>query len=188
MNKECCGRTSPVSAVAESLREHGQNPKLFTGILQKAIGYLRGFVEFLRETKYCDRDPEGNSLIDHDVWIDITPEPFPAKPKGKRPSSEKLDLLTMQYGYKNALEITKAMKTARPELKKVQMAQKAWDSPETKQEKLYLTILANVQNVEKREVQKETGQRQSIHERLEEKKQIVEQRPKKRRSRDVGER
>ena len=46
--------------VAESLREHGQDPKLFTGILQKAIGYLRGFVEFLRETKYCDRDPEGS--------------------------------------------------------------------------------------------------------------------------------
>ena len=49
--------------VAESLREHGQNPKLFTGILQKAVGYLRGFVEFLRETKYCDRDLEGNPLI-----------------------------------------------------------------------------------------------------------------------------
>lgn len=26
--------------VAESLREHGQDPRLFTGILQKAIGYL----------------------------------------------------------------------------------------------------------------------------------------------------
>ena len=46
--------------VAESLREHGQDPRLFTGILQKAIGYLRGFVEFLRETKYCDRDLKGN--------------------------------------------------------------------------------------------------------------------------------
>ena len=60
--------------VAESLREHGQDPRLFTGILQKAIGYLRGFVEFLRETKYCDRDLKGNPLIDHDVRIDITPE------------------------------------------------------------------------------------------------------------------
>ncbi|MDY3920192.1 MAG: MobA/MobL family protein, partial [Candidatus Limivivens sp.] len=38
--------------VAESLREHGHDPKLFTGILQKAIGYLREFVEFLREMKY----------------------------------------------------------------------------------------------------------------------------------------
>lgn len=49
--------------VAESLREHGQDPRLFTGILQKAIGYLRGFVEFLRETKYCDRDLKGKRNI-----------------------------------------------------------------------------------------------------------------------------
>ena len=183
--------------VAESLREHGQNPKLFTGILQKAVGYLRGFVEFLRETKYCDRDPVGNPLIVHDMRIDITPEPLPAKPKGERSSSEKqeaeimrlqqilnkmkkqeqkiyaiekaivklekdlrgvekkwfhrkeqkelegkidakkvqlenakatLDLIPAQYGYQNALEVTKAMKTARAELKKVQIAQTAWDA------------------------------------------------------------
>ena len=82
--------------VAESLREHGQNPKLFTGILQKAVGYLRGFVEFLRETKYCDRDPDGNPLIDHDMRIDITPEPLPAKPKGERPSSEKQEAEVMR--------------------------------------------------------------------------------------------
>ena len=82
--------------MAESLREHGQDPKLFTGILQKAIGYLRGFVEFLREMKYCDRDPEGNPLIDHDMRIDITPEPLPAKPKGKRPSSEKQEAEVMR--------------------------------------------------------------------------------------------
>lgn len=225
--------------VAESLREHGQNPKLFTGILQKAVGYLRGFVEFLRETKYCDRDPDGNPLIDHDMRIDITPEPLPAKPKGERPSSEKqeaevmrlqqiinkmkkqeqkiyaiekaivklekdlkevkkkwfhrkeqkelegkidtkkvqlenakatLDLIPAQHGYQNALEVTKAMKTAKTELKKVQMEQKTCDTPESKQEKLYLTIPANVQNVEKWEMQKSTGQKKSIHERLEEKK------------------
>ena len=241
--------------VAESLREHGQDPKLFTGILQKAIGYLRGFVEFLRETKYCDRDPEGDLLINHDVRVDITPEPLPAKPKGKRSSSEKqeaevmrlqqalnkmkkqeqkvyaiekaimklekelvevkkkwfhrkeqkelegkiaakktqlekakdtLDLLPMQYGYQNALGVAKAMKAAKTELKKVQQAQKEWDTSETKQEKLYLTIPANVRNVEKQEVQGSTGQRRSIHERLEEKKQIVEQRPKKKKSRNVG--
>ena len=34
------------------------------------------------------RDQEGNPLLDHDMKIDITPEPLPAKPKG-RPSSEK---------------------------------------------------------------------------------------------------
>lgn len=241
--------------VAESLREHGQNPKLFTGILQKAVGYLRGFVEFLRETKYCDRDPDGNPLIGHDMRIDITPEPLPAKPKGERPSSEKqeaevmrlqqiinkmkkqeqkiyaiekaivklekdlkevkkkwfhkkeqkelegkiyakkaqlekakdtLDLIPAQHGYQNALEVTKAMKLAKAELKKVQQVQKVWDAPEPESEKMYLRIPANVQNVEKRERQKSTEQKKSIHERLEEKKQVVEKQPKKRRSRDVG--
>ena len=241
--------------VAESLREHGQDPKLFTGILQKAVGYLRGFVEFLRETKYCDRDPDGNPLIDHDTRIDITPEPLPATPKGERPSSEKqeaevmrlqqilnkmkkqeqkiyaiekaivklekelkevkkkwchrkeqkelegkietkkvqlekakatLDLIPAQHGYQNALEVTKEMKFAKAELKKVQMAQKAWDAPESELEKMYLRIPANVQGAEKQEKQKSTGQKRSIHERLEEKKQIVEQRPKKKKSRDMG--
>ena len=233
--------------VAESLRQHGQDPKLFTGILQKAVGYLRGFVEFLREMKYCDRDPEGNPLIAHDMRIDITPEPLPAKPKGKRPSSEKqeaevmrlqqilnkmkkqeqkiyaiekaivklekdlkevkkkwfhrkeqkelegkieaknvqlekakatLDLIPAQHGYQNALEVTKAMKFAKAELKKVQMAQNAWDAPELEPEKMYLRIPANVQNMEKQEMRK-----RSIHERLEEKK-IVEQQPKKKKQRN----
>ena len=241
--------------VAKSLREHGQDPKLFTGILQKAVGYLRGFVEFLRETKYCDRDPDGNPLIDHDVRIDITPEPLPAKPKGERPSSEKqeaevmrlqqilnkmkkqeqkiyaiekaivklekdlkevkkkwfhrkeqkelegkidakkvqlenakamLDLIPAQHGYQNALEVTKAMKLAKVELKKVQQAQKVWDAPEPESEKMYLRIPANISNVEKQEMQRSTGQKRSIHERLEENKQILEQKPKKERQRDKG--
>ena len=234
--------------VAESLREHGQDPKLFTGILQKAVGYLRGFVEFLREMKYFDRDSEGNPLIDHDMRIDITPEPLPARTKGERPSSEKqeaevmrlqqilnkmkkqeqkiyaiekaivkfekdlkevkkkwfhrkdqkelegkieskkvqlekakatLDLIPAQHGYQNALEVTKAMKLAKAELKKVQQAQKVWDAPEPESEKMYLRIPANVQNVEKRERQKSIGQKRSIHERLKEKKQIVEQQTKR---------
>ena len=97
-----------------------------------------------------------------------------------------LDLIPAQRGYQNALEVTKAMKVAKAELKKIQQAQKEWDDSETKQEKLYLTIPANVRNVEKREVQERIGQKRSIHDRLEEKKQIVEQRPKKRSSRDVG--
>ena len=243
--------------VVESLREHGQDPKLFTGILQKAIGYLRGFVEFLRETKYCDRDPEGNWLIDHDMRIDITPEPLPAKPKGERPSSIKqeaevmrlqqilnkmkkqeqkiyaiekaivklekdlkevkkkwfhrkeqkelegkietkkvqlekakatLDLISTQHGYQNALEVTRAMNLAKSELKKVQLAQKVWDAPEPEPEKMYLRIPANVQSAEEREMQKSTGQKKSIHERLEEKKQIAEQQLRKRGQRDIGDR
>lgn len=239
--------------VAESLREHGQDPKLFTGILQKAVGYLRGFVEFLRETKYCDRDLEGNPLIDHDMRIDITPEPLPAKLKGERPSSEKqeaevmrlqqilnkmkkqerkiyaiekaivkleknlkevkkkwfhkkeqkelegkidakkvqlenakatLDLIQAQHEYQNALEVTKAMKLAKAELKKVQLAQKAWDAPEPQSEKMYLRIPANIPNVEKQEMQENAGQKRSIHERLEEKKQIAEQQMKKKKQRN----
>lgn len=97
-----------------------------------------------------------------------------------------LDLIPAQHGYQNALEVTKAMKVAKAELKKAQQAQKEWDASEEKQEKLYLTIPANVQNMEKREMLKSTGQKKSIHERLEEKKQVVEKQPKKRRSRDVG--
>ena len=196
---------------------------------------------------------EGTPLLDHDVRIDITPEPLPAKPKGERPSSEKqeaevmrlqqilnkmrkqeqkiyaiekaivkfekdlkevkkkwfhrkdqkelegkieskkvqlekakatLDLIPAQHGYQNALEVTKAMKLAKVELKKVQQAQKVWDAPEPESEKMYLRIPANVQNVEKREMQKSTGQKKSIHERLEEKKQIVEQQPKKKKQRN----
>ena len=95
-----------------------------------------------------------------------------------------LDLLPAQHGYQNALEVTKAMKVAKAELKKIQQAQKVWDASEEKQEKLYLTIPANVRNVEKREVQERIGQRKSIHERLEEKKQVVNQQTKKKKQRN----
>lgn len=188
-------------------------------------------------------EPAEGYLLAHDVRIDITPEPLPAKPKGERPSSEKqevevmqlqqilnkmkkqeqkiyaiekaivklekdlkqvkkkwfhrkeqkelegkieskkvqlekakatLDLIPAQHGYQNALEVTKAMKVAKAELKKAQQAQKEWDASEEKQEKLYLTISANVQNAEKRVMQNSTGQKRSIHERLEEKKRRVQ--------------
>ena len=99
-----------------------------------------------------------------------------------------LDLIPAQNGYQNALEVTKAMKIAKAELKKVQLAQKAWDAPEPQPEKMYLRIPANVQNMEKQEMQKSIGQRRSIHERLEEKKHMVEQQPSKRGQRDIGDR
>lgn len=95
-----------------------------------------------------------------------------------------LDLIPAQHGYQNTLEVTNAMKTAKAELKKVQLAQKAWDAPEPEPEKMYLRIPANVQNVEKRVMQNSTGQKRSIHERLEEKKQIAEQQPKKKKQRN----
>ena len=68
-----------------------------------------------------------------------------------------LDLIPAQHGYQNALEVTKAMKVAKAELKKIQQAQKEWDDSETKQEKLYLTIPANVRNVENGKCRKESG-------------------------------
>ena len=96
-----------------------------------------------------------------------------------------LDLIPAQHGYQNALEVTKAMKLAKEELKKVQQAQKAWDEPEPEPEKMYMRIPANNPNVEKQEMQKSTGQKKSIYERLEEKKQIAEQQPSKRKQRDM---
>lgn len=179
--------------VADSVRKNGKNPKLITRILQEAIGYLRGFVEYMRETQYCEKDPDGNPLLDHDMKIDVTPEPLPGKCRGERPSSEMqeaevlrlqqilnkmkkqeqkiyaiekavmklekeledvkrkwfhrkeqkelegkietkkvqlekakatLDLLPAQHGYKNALEVTKAMKTAKEELQEVRKSRK----------------------------------------------------------------
>ena len=99
-------------------------------------------------------------------------------------AKDTLDLIPAQHGYQNALEVTKAMKLAKAELKKAQQAQKVWDAPEPESEKMYLRIPANVQNVEKRESQKSTEQKKSIHERLEEKKQIVEQQTKKKKQRN----
>ena len=93
-------------------------------------------------------------------------------------------MLPAQYGYQNALEVTKAMKLAKAGLMKAQQAQKEWDAQELKQEKLYLTIPANVSNMRVRDVQKSTGQKRSIHERLEEKKQIAEQQLKKKKQRN----
>ena len=94
-------------------------------------------------------------------------------------AKDTLDLIPAQHGHQNALEVTKAMKLAKAELKKAQQAQKEWDAQELKQEKLYLTIPANVSNMRTPDVQKSTRQKRSIHERLEEKKQIVEQQTKR---------
>ena len=84
--------------VADSIQKNGKNPKLFTRILQEAIGYLRGFVEYVRETQYCEKDPDGNPLLDHDMKIDVTPESLPGKCRGERPSSEmqEVEVLRLQ--------------------------------------------------------------------------------------------
>ena len=73
--------------VEKSILEHGQAPKLFTEIVQKAIGWLRGLIEYMRETEHCEIDKNGNMVLDHNLTIDLTPEPVPEHVKGKRPSS-----------------------------------------------------------------------------------------------------
>ena len=98
------------------------------------------------------------------------------------------DIKRRKESIQSTSQITKAMKLVKAELKKVQLAKKVWDAPEPEPEKMYLRIPANVQNMEKQEMQKSIGQRRSIHERLEEKKHMVEQQPSKRGQRDIGDR
>ena len=71
------------------------------------------------------------------------------------------------------------MNFAKVNFNKVNQAKKECTAHELKQEKLYLTIPANVSNMRTPDVQKSTRQKRSIHERLEEKKQIVEQQTKR---------
>ena len=75
--------------VAESIKMQGENPQAFTGILQKAIGMLRGFAEYLRAMELVAIDESGRSLIGREIKIDVTPEDLPEKQKISRPSSIK---------------------------------------------------------------------------------------------------
>ena len=85
--------------------------------------------------------------------------------------------------------MTKAMKTAKAELQEVRKKQKEWDQEEAEStERLYLTIPANVQRVERQEEIKSSGQKQSLHEQLEEKKQMVERQTQKKKQRNGMER
>ena len=92
-----------------------------------------------------------------------------------------LDLIPAQHGYQNALEVTKAMKLAKAELKKVQMEQKAWDAPEPELEKMYLRIPANVQQYGKTGICRKAypAEGKVFMNGSEENKQLVEQQPKK---------
>ena len=67
--------------VAESIKMQGENPQAFTGILQKAIGMLRGFAEYLRAMELVAIDESGRSLIGREIKIDVTPEDLPEKQK-----------------------------------------------------------------------------------------------------------
>ena len=82
--------------VAESIKMQGENPQAFTGILQKAIGMLRGFAEYLRAMELVAIDESGRSLIGREIKIDVTPEDLPEKQKISRPSSIKQETEVMR--------------------------------------------------------------------------------------------
>lgn len=81
--------------VAESVKEHGYQPSLFTQLLQKAIGKLRGFIEFVIFYEYVEKDENGNPIIHEDAMLDITPAALLPREKGPYPSSE-LELLEVK--------------------------------------------------------------------------------------------
>lgn len=71
----------------ESIMKAGWKPDQFRSILQKAIGKLRGFIQFMKEIQNGEFDARGNPLIRHDLRFDVTPVPLPEMAKGERPSS-----------------------------------------------------------------------------------------------------
>ena len=71
----------------ESIIKAGWKPDQFRRILQKAIGKLRGFIQFMKEIRNGEFDARGNPLIRHDLKFDVTPAPLPESARGERPSS-----------------------------------------------------------------------------------------------------
>ena len=56
----------------ESIMKEGWKPDQFRKILQKAIGKLRGFIQFMKEIRNGEFDARGNPLIRHDLRFDVT--------------------------------------------------------------------------------------------------------------------
>ena len=72
---------------AESIRRSGWKPEIFRTILQKAIGKLRGFIQYIKEFRNAEYDKNGQPIFYRDLKFDVTPAPLPEIAKGKRPSS-----------------------------------------------------------------------------------------------------
>lgn len=72
---------------AESIRRSGWKPEIFRTILQKAIGKLRGFIQYIKELRNAEYDENGQPIFHRDLKFDVTPAPLPEIAKGKRPSS-----------------------------------------------------------------------------------------------------
>lgn len=74
--------------VAESVKEQGYQPGLFTQLLQKAIVKLRSFINFVLFYENAEKDKNRNPLIYEDVVLDMTPAAFSPREKDSYPSSE----------------------------------------------------------------------------------------------------
>ena len=72
---------------AESIQRTGWKPEIFRTILQKAIGKLRGFIQYIKELRNAEYDENGQPIFRRDLKFDVTPVPLPEIAKGKRPSS-----------------------------------------------------------------------------------------------------
>lgn len=60
-------------SVAKSIKENGNQPGKFTWILQKAIGMLRGMVEYAMKTQKMEKDEKGRPLIYNEFFVDVRP-------------------------------------------------------------------------------------------------------------------
>lgn len=84
--------------VAKSIKENGNQPGKFTWILQKAIGMLRGMVEYAMKTQEMEKDEKGRPLIYKEFFVDVTPASRPAEGKTPCPSieREKIEVLRLE--------------------------------------------------------------------------------------------
>lgn len=80
--------------VAESMKTNGVQPKLFTWILQKAIGALRSFIEYCVAYEKAEKDRYGNPIFYTEQKFDATPAALPHREP--YPSSEKEQMRMME--------------------------------------------------------------------------------------------
>lgn len=114
--------------VAESVKTHGNQPSLFTQLLQRAIGKLRALIDFFIIFQDAEKDENGEALLYEDVVLDITPAALPPRDKGPYPSSEfeKLEVIRLENidkklksGNRKVYVIEKNIKSLKKQLEKV---------------------------------------------------------------------
>ena len=114
--------------VAESVNMHGNQPNLFTELLQRAIGKLRALIDFFVIFQNAEKDENGEALLYEDVVLDITPAALPPRDKGPYPSSEleKLEVVKLENidkklksANRKAYAIEKNIESMKKQLEKV---------------------------------------------------------------------